>query len=303
MRLIQMPHHFRLRAAIQELRPYQWVKNILLFVPLVLAQEFTDIGKIVSATLAFIAFSVCASSVYLLNDLLDIEADRRHPDKRYRPFAAGTLPLAAGPPMVLGLLVLGFSLSIAALPWDFVGALLLYLILTSAYTFWLKRKVIVDVLMLASFYTIRIISGGSAVDVPVSEWLMAFSVFLFTSLGFIKRYTELTRLAEEGNHTAERRGYFVTDFSLIENMGLTSGYLAILVLSLYFNSTDVKQLYTNVWPLWLVCLLILYWISRVWLLAKRRHLAEDPIVFAFKDHISLLVGFFVGILMIVATCI
>ena len=249
------------------------------------------------------AFSVCASSVYLLNDLLDIEADRLHPGKRHRPFAAGALPLAVGPPMVLGLLILGFALSIAALPWGFVSALLLYLIMTSAYTFWLKRKVIVDVLMLASFYTIRILSGAAAVDVPVSEWLMAFSVFLFTSLGFIKRYAELTRLAEEGNHTAEGRGYLVTDFSLIENMGLTSGYLAILVLSLYFNSSDVKQLYTHIWPLWLVCLSLLYWLSRIWLLAKRNQLSEDPIVFAFKDRVSILVGAIVAILMLIAICL
>jgi 4-hydroxybenzoate polyprenyltransferase/phosphoglycolate phosphatase-like HAD superfamily hydrolase len=279
----------KLKALVKALRPHQWAKNVLLFAPLVLAHTLA-VGPIVTALLAFIAFSLCASSVYVLNDLLDIESDRKHPTKRNRPFASGRLSVPNGPVLAGSLLVAGVGLAVAALPWEFVGALGLYLVLTSLYSFWLKRKLIVDVLLLAGLYTLRIIAGGLATGTAVSEWLMAFSVFLFTSLAFAKRHAELTRLAQEGGDKTAGRGYQVQDTNIIASLGPTSGYLAVLVFALYINNGAARGLYAHPWALWLVCPLLLYWVTRVWFIANRGRLSEDPVVFAMKDGISRWVG-------------
>ena len=279
----------KLRAVVKALRPHQWAKNVLLFAPLVLAHTLA-VGPIVTALLAFIAFSLCASSVYVVNDLLDIESDRKHPTKRNRPFASGRLSVPHGPALAGSLLLAGVGLAVAALPWEFVGALGLYLVLTSLYSFWLKRKLIVDVLLLAGLYTLRIIAGGLATGTAVSEWLMAFSVFLFTSLAFAKRHAELTRLAQDGGSKTAGRGYQVQDTNIIASLGPTSGYLAVLVFALYINNGAARGLYAHPWALWLVCPLLLYWVTRVWFVANRGRLSEDPVVFAMKDGISRWVG-------------
>lgn len=288
-------------ALLQELRVRQWVKNTLLLVPLLLAHEVAQLDKLLSGLVAFLAFSFCASAVYVVNDLHDLEADRHHPQKRYRPFAAGTLPLSAGPPLALGLVLIGFSLTVIFLSWQFFAVLVLYLILTTAYSYWLKRIALVDMLLLAGLYTLRLVAGGLATTVPVSEWLMSFSVFFFVSIAAAKRYAELSRLNTEGKESAEGRGYMVDDLSFVETSGLTSGYLAVLVFALYLNSEVTKQLYPRHWMLWMLCPLLYYWVGRVWLLAKRRQLAEDPVVFATTDPVSLVVGVLTVLLVVLAT--
>jgi 4-hydroxybenzoate polyprenyltransferase len=292
------------RAALRAMRPQQWVKNLLVFVPLLLAHQIKDLERFWLGCLAFIAFSACASAVYVVNDLLDIEADRNHPHKKRRPFAAGDLPIQWGPILVVLLLAVAFGIAVA-ISGQFTGLLLLYMVMTTLYSVWLKTKVMADVLVLAGLYTLRIIAGGAAVDVPVSEWLMAFSMFLFTSLAFAKRYSELQRLAQEGGMEAKGRGYLVGDLGLVENLGPTSGYMAVVVLALYIKSGSehMQHLYANVKYLWLICPLLLYWISRLWLLAKRGLLPEDPVVFALKDWVSLAVGAFAGLRVVAATLI
>lgn len=280
----------RWRAVVRALRPQQWVKNVLIFVPLVLAHQIANLPLLLAAALAFIAFSTCASAVYVLNDLLDVHADRKHPVKRMRPFAAGALPLSWGPALVGVPMLFGLLVAVLGLPLQFLAVLIVYLCVTTLYSFWLKKKVLVDVLTLAGLYTIRLFAGAVACGVILTEWLMAFSLFLFTSLAFVKRYAELTRLSSDGKSSPSRRGYRTSDLSLIESMGVTCGYLSVLVLALYIHHPEVTRLYSRPWALWLICPVMLYWISRIWIQAKRQNLSEDPIVFAIKDRISLLAG-------------
>ncbi len=288
-----------LKAAFKAMRPHQYVKNVLLWVPLMLAHAYSDSSKVFAALVAFAAFSLTASAVYLFNDMLDVEADRVHPKKRSRPFASGSLPLLYGPPMVAGLITLAITLSVLFLPSEYLAVLLLYLAVNSAYSVSLKSKMLIDVMILASLYTLRIFAGGVATGLQVSEWLLAFSIFFFTSLAFAKRYVELDRVAVEGKTEAKGRGYRVEDLELIISVGPTSGYLAVLVFALYINN-GLPGFYVNKWLLWLTCPLLLYWISRLWFLAKRRELDHDPVVFAVTDKASLAVGASVGLLLLLA---
>jgi 4-hydroxybenzoate polyprenyltransferase/phosphoserine phosphatase len=289
----------KLRAIVKAMRVHQWVKNVLLLVPLLLARKFGDLGVLVEAAAAFFAFSLCASSVYVVNDLLDIEADRHHPRKRKRPFAAGTLPLMFGPPLLAALLLVAFTVSALMLPPLFMGMLVLYLVVNGLYSAVLKSKALVDVMVLAGLYTLRIYAGGVATELSVSEWLLAFSIFMFTSLAFAKRYVEMARLSREGETAAKGRGYQVGDLSLIESIGPTSGYLAVLVFALYIHE-GAPEVYANKSLLWLTCPLMLYWITRLWFLAKRAELHEDPVVFAVTDKLSLVIGACVGSLVLLA---
>jgi len=275
--------------ALRAMRPHQWTKNVLVFAPLLLSHNFSA-TNVIASLFAFVALSLCASATYVLNDLLDLKADRLHPVKRNRPLASGDLRAIYGVWMGFGLLVAGISLSVWAMPWIFTGALALYMTITTMYSVRIKRSVALDIMVLACLYTLRILMGGCATGIPVSQWLLTFSMFLFTSLAFVKRYAELTRLADEKESRTVGRGYRVDDISVIESLGPASGYLAVLVFALYINSESVKQLYANLWPLWGVCPLLLYWITRIWLLAKRRELAEDPIVFALTDGVSRIVA-------------
>jgi len=249
--------------------------------------------------MAFFAFSLCASSVYFLNELLDLNDDRRHATKRNRPFAAGTLPLTVG---LIGTPIL---LAMAAaicwfLPWEFTLVLGIYYFMTVAYSFKLKRVVMVDVITLAALYTIRIVAGAAALAVSLSFWLLSFSVFVFLSLAIIKRYTELMKLREKSVKKILGRGYQVEDLELLSSLGGSSGYLSVLVLALYINSTDIKGLYAHPQIMWPACLVMLYWISRVWILAHRGNMDDDPIVFALKDRISLVCGGLIGLFMMLA---
>lgn len=276
----------RWKAALHAIRPHQWVKNVLIFVPLVAGHQLGNAAAVIGALVAFVAFSLCASAVYVLNDVLDVEADRGHPVKRGRPFASGALPIAWSVPLIVGLLGVAAVLCAAFLPWTFAAVLGVYLVITTLYSLWFKRKLLVDVFVLAGLYTIRILAGGVASGIEVSEWLVAFSMFLFTSLAFAKRYAELLGLEPQSPGRIERRGYIASDLSLIESIGCASGYMAVLILALYIHSPEVKVLYSHPRILWLICPVIMYWISRIWFQAKRRVLKSDPVVFAVTDRQS-----------------
>lgn len=290
----------RVAAICRLIRPQQWIKNLLVFVPLLLAHDFSSIDKWLSAIIGFFSFSFCASGVYVINDLFDIESDRHHPQKTRRPFAAAELAVAWGPPIALVCLAIAFLSAGTLLPAGFFAVLCVYVALTTIYSAWLKRIAIADVLLLSSLYAIRIIGGSEASGTPISEWLMGFSLFFFLSLAFAKRYAELRRLEQEDSCDVKGRGYRVGDWSLIESIGPTSGYLAVLVFALYIHSEEMNQLYANGWALWLVCPLLLYWITRIWLKANRQELTEDPILFAVRDRISWLVGVLVLLLALIS---
>lgn len=275
---------------LKALRPHQWFKNVLVVVPLVLAHAAENPTKLFATLLAIAAFCGCASAVYVCNDLLDLEADRHHPRKRHRPFASGALSIPAGVGLLAMLLIAAFSLAVLTFRWPFVGMLGLYFLMSSSYSFYFKRKLLVDVVILAGLYTLRIIAGAVAADVPMTFWLLAFSMFLFLSLAFAKRYSELIIAREREEQGLRGRGYLIDDLRIIESVGPTSGYLAVLVLCLYLDSTLVKTLYRYPWVLWLICPLILYWITRIWFFARRRYLHDDPLVFALTDRISWVIG-------------
>ncbi len=289
----------RLRALARAARLQQWVKNALVFAPLILAHQVLDPLAVARTGAAFLAFSLCASGVYLLNDLLDLEADRAHPVKRTRPFAAGTLPVTAGLAAIPPLLAAGLAVALA-LPPAFLAALGAYLILTTAYSLRLRAVVVADVVLLAVLYTLRVVAGGLAAGVPISPWLTALSIFLFQSLALLKRFAELNVLAARGGETGTGRGYVAGDRELLSSAGPASGYVAVLVLALYINSQDVVRLYQHPKILWAVCPLLLYWITRLWFRAHRRQIVDDPIVAALRDPASYAVGAAITLTMLAA---
>lgn len=284
-------------AIARALRPHQWVKNLLVFVPLLAAHRFMDEFSVWSALLAFIVFGLTASSVYLLNDLVDIADDRHHHRKRYRPFAAGNLSLITGWATWPCLLFLAFLLAGLLLPLAFTAVLGAYFALTLAYSLRLKQVAMLDVLTLASLYTIRIIAGAAAISVPLSFWLLTFSLFIFLSLAFIKRFSELKHARKDGHQGNIRgRGYRHEDLELVSSMGASAGYLSVLILALYIQDTHTSELYAAPQMIWLACPILLYWISRAWLIAHRGQMHDDPIVFAIKDRVSWAVGAgFIGV--------
>lgn len=271
------------------LRLHQWLKNLLLFVPVLAAHRLADINVWPILFLAFIAFSLCASAVYIANDLLDLESDRLHPRKRNRPFASGSIPVAVGAvaaPVLLAISgMLAWRVGGAFLPW-----LAFYFLLTCAYSWGLKRYVLVDCLVLAMLYTLRIIAGAAAVGMDLSFWLLAFSVFLFLSLAFVKRYAELQAQLLSGVEKAHGRGYYVSDAPLVQTLGVVSGYASVLVLALYLNSEAVLKLYRTPEAVWGAVLVMLFWVSWIWLQAHRGRMHDDPLVFAVGDGASLLAG-------------
>jgi 4-hydroxybenzoate polyprenyltransferase len=290
-----------LAAAFEALRPYQWVKNLLLFLPLVMAHQWGNVEKIRDVLTAFVAFSLAASSAYVLNDLHDVRADRQHPLKRLRPFASGRLSARAGVFLAVVCLVAAFAVAAPLLPVKFTAMLGLYVALTLAYSFYFKQKLLVDVFVLAGLYTHRVLAGGAAVGVVVSPWLLAFCIFFFLSLAFAKRYTELRRVQGSAGTQVAGRAYQLEDLEVIGTVGPTSGYMAVLVLALYINTSTAVTLYRRPFLLWATCPLILYWLTRVWFLARRQSLTEDPLLFSLKDRISLLVAGGVALLIVLAT--
>lgn len=293
----------RVRPALRALRAHQWIKNLLVFVPVLMAHRVADTPAMTAAACAFVAWCLAASGVYLVNDLFDLEADRRHPYKRRRPLASGSLDKRTAAALVPLLLLPGLALAFLLLPTLFGLALLLYLLMTTAYSLFLKRLPIVDVMVLAGLYTLRVLSGGIATDVAVSPWLLAFSMFLFLSLAFVKRYTELRASATDEAHGAtSRRGYTREDMELLKSFGTASGYLSVLVLALYINqSREVTLLYRSPSALWLIGPCLLYWVTRVWLLAARGRMHEDPVVFTVKDPVSYALGLVIAALIVAAS--
>jgi len=279
------PRPSPLPPALRVLRLHQWSKNTLVFLAPIGAHRLGDGAVLRAAGLSFLAFGLVASALYVFNDLADRQADRAHPVKRHRPFAAGQLPPAAGPALAALLLASG-----AAVAWSLPGAfqlvLLAYAATTTAYTLWLKRLLVADVLVLAGLYTLRLYGGALATGLPVSEWLASFSMFLFLSLALLKRGAELVG----AGGALAGRSYRAEDRAPIFAMGAASSYAAVLVLSLYLSSPEVRRLYVTPAWLWGLCPLVLYWASRLWLLAGRGQVLEDPVVFALKDRPSWITG-------------
>ena len=275
----------RLRAWLKALRLHQWLKNLLVFVPLFAAHRFFETEAVLVSIQGFIAFGLCASGVYVLNDLLDLTPDRQHPRKRERPFAAGRLPLLHGLAAAPLLTVAGLAIAWLCSP-AFALVLLGYYALTLSYSLKLKRIVMIDVVLLAALYTARIVGGAAAIEVDLSFWLLAFSIFIFLSLALLKRYTELHSALALGKTTASGRGYGVDDLPLLQSLGASAGYMAVLVMALYINSPESVALYSHPKAIWLVCPILLYWISRIWVVAHRGDMHDDPIVFAATDRVS-----------------
>jgi len=276
------------RRIARAIRLHQWLKNLLLFVPLLLSHSWGRFDLGFTVLLAFIAFCCTASAIYVINDFVDLEADRQHPQKRQRPFAAGSLPLYWGVILVPLLLMLAFGLAFY-ISGIFALILLSYIILTLAYSYILKPIALLDVLALTSLYTLRIIAGALAVNLSLSYWLLAFSMFIFLSLALSKRYSELHNLKQLGSGKRWARGYHVEDLPIIILFGISSGYLAVLVTVLYINDLQASNLYSHPVWLWPVSMTVLYWISRIWLLAHRGELHEDPVLFAIHDRVSYVV--------------
>ena len=274
----------RLISSLRALRIYQWCKNVLVFVPLLLGHA-VDLIHIVPAAIAFSAFSLCASAFYVVNDLLDLEADRGHPRKRLRPFASGALSIVDGFRLLAFLIPTIVVLNV----WLPAGArwlLAAYAAINLLYSAQLKRMLFLDVLVLAWMYALRVLFGAAASAITVSIWTLAFSIFLFLGLALVKRLTELRRVTAPSRQPAARRAYLPEDVSTIESFASASLYLSVLVMALYINSADVLKLYHRPEALWFVCLLLIYWVSRMLMLANRGQLTDDPIVFAFRDRPS-----------------
>jgi 4-hydroxybenzoate polyprenyltransferase/phosphoserine phosphatase len=277
--------HASLRDYLSALRPEHWLKNLLVFVPIFTAHLFLIPVLLARTCIAFMAFCCCASAGYLINDLLDLQADRRHPQKRQRPFASGRLPLGYALVMAPLLVALGCILAAMLSPLS-LAILLSYLALTLAYSIELKRIALLDILALASLYTLRIVAGSAAIAIWPSVWLLGFSMFLFTSLAFVKRYAELVIMRGIEGEQATARGYQLSDAELLASKGTASGYAAVLVLALYIASGAARTLYSRHELIWLVCPLLLYWLGYLWLIAHRGKMYHDPLVFALRDQTS-----------------
>lgn len=287
---------------VKVFRLHQWVKNLLLFAPLLAAHQFSNTAAVSLLAWAFLSFGLCASSVYITNDLLDLEGDRRHPRKKLRPFAAGRVAVWKG--IVLAPLLAIASIGIATrVGMGFLAWLLVYLASTCAYSLWLKRLVLIDCITLAGLYTLRIMAGAVAVNVALSFWLLAFSIFIFLSLAFVKRYAELKLYESESKGRAHGRNYYTTDLPLVQTLGITAGYGSVLLLALYLHSESVRQYYSTPEFLWAIVPIMLFWVSWIWMKAHRGQMHDDPIVFASRDFTSRMVGVLLILVFIAASLI
>lgn len=279
----------KLVVFLKAIRVNQWIKNMLIFIPVFTAHKLADARLLIASVYAFLALSLFASSAYLLNDLWDIEDDRHHLQKKRRPLAAGDLSLLTGMVMI-PLFLLGGVVMALLVPGPLLWILGVYYVTTVLYSLYLKRVVLVDVMVLALLYTLRIIAGGIATGLALSQWLLAFSIFIFVSLAFVKRFAELYALRKNAKEIVRGRGYRPGDLEQLANLGSASGYLSVLILALYINGPEAHILYKSPKILWGICLLLLYWISRVWLLAHRGQVQDDPLLFAMKDSVTYLIG-------------
>lgn len=282
------------RALIKELRVHQWAKNALVVLPVVLRPGMPTLHVVTSAVIAAFTFSMCASAGYVLNDLLDLPADRAHATKRTRPFASGALPVQYGPPLFFGLLAVGFVLALATLPLAFSFMLAVYFVGTVSYSLYFKRRLLLDVMVLAGLYTHRILAGGIATSIAISAWLLGFSMFLFLSLAFGKRYVELQQLASD--EKIKNRDYYRVDLEMVGSMGTASGYIAALVFSLYVENGAHRGAYREQNILWLAVPVLLYWISRIWIITGRGQMQDDPVKYALKDRVSFICALAIGLI-------
>lgn len=266
------------------MRPHQWFKNVLVFLPMLVAHEL-NWHTLLPSFVAFIAFCLVASSVYVMNDLLDLAADRAHPRKRFRPFASGRVPITHGSWMALGLLVLGLMVA-APLGWTSVFVMVVYYAVSTAYSLFLKRRIVIDICILAGLYTLRIVAGGVATGIELSVWLLAFSIFFFFSLAAVKRQAELVDNAERGQINPAGRGYQISDLPIVSTIALGAGYVSVLVMALYVNSPAVQHLYPRPYAFWGICCVLLYWVTYVVMVTHRGGMHDDPVVFAAKDRNS-----------------
>jgi 4-hydroxybenzoate polyprenyltransferase len=285
----------------KQLRLHQWSKNVLVFIPVLMSHQFLDGQQMLNALLAFVCFGLVASSIYLMNDIMDLHQDRRHPTKSRRPFASGAIPVSHG--LMLFPLLVGTALFIASqLPPMFGVTMAIYFTLNLAYTFYLKRKLLVDVLALSGAYTLRILAGNAAGPIEISNWLLAFSMFLFLSLALVKRYVELDTV--DADRPDEKRvmgrGYRKADLDMLSQLGVASGFAAVIVLALFVEGAGKSGLYSHRELIWLVCPIVLYIIGRIWVLAKRRELPDDPIFFIITDWRSHLMGAIVALIFFMA---
>ncbi|HEY5370535.1 MAG TPA: UbiA family prenyltransferase [Hanamia sp.] len=281
---------------LKAIRPYQWVKNLLVFVPLITAHKFHSTHLILQTFYAFIAFSFVASSGYIINDLLDLNSDRSHPRKRFRPLASGQLSILSG--IIFSLVLLSGGLYIATrLSFLFFIILFSYFIVSLSYSLFFKKAVLFDVFILALLYSIRVFAGGEVIGVELSFWLIAFSTLIFLSLAFVKRYSELMRLDNNSGLISRGREYFLEDLHLLQVMGIVSGFCSVIVFSLYIDSPEVAFLYSHPKALWSISLLFLFWINRIWLITIRGKMTDDPIIFAAKDITSYCIFFLVGLIL------
>lgn len=295
-----------LKTYMKAMRVHQWAKNLLLFVPLVVSHKLSNLPLFVDAIIAFVAFGLCASATYLFNDILDLEADRKHHSKCHRAVASGAVSIVRGVIVFFGLMALGLGLAVS-LNGYFVAALAIYLVITILYSFKLKKLHTVDVVVLASLFTIRVVAGAAAILVSVSFWLLSFSMFMFLSLAIVKRVSELIRSAEVQDETQKQgskisgRGYYASDIVILQSLGCSAGFMAVLVMAFYINSRDVITLYRHPEVLWLICPIIGYWVMRVWVMTARGEMNEDPISFAISDQNSWYSGLVIVALLVFAT--
>lgn len=288
-----------LRTLRKMLRVHQWLKNSLVAVPVVLAHEYFNVSMLFECVLAFVSFSAAASAIYILNDFFDLGLDRRHPTKRHRPFASGLLSIPFGFAAIGVLLAVSFAAALF-LPLEFAGVLALYLAATTAYSLSVKRMLLLDVLMLAGLYTVRLLAGAAATGVDVSFWLLAFSIFFFLSLALVKRFTELRACALAAGERIAGRGYRAEDQDIVAQAGMASAFSSALVLALYIDSDAVRELYPHPWMVWPLAPIVLYLTMRVWILARRDEMHDDPVVFILRDWRSQLAALFGAALMVVA---
>jgi 4-hydroxybenzoate polyprenyltransferase len=291
---LRAPRTTALLAALESLRPYQWLKNVLVFVPLAAAHRLAELDRLGAAGRTFVAFCLCASAIYLLNDIMDADADRRHPHKRLRPIASGRLghrpALALAGLVLLSAASIAFPLGVAV-----AGTLALYVVLMIAYSVRLKAVVLLDTFVLAGGYALRVIAGGLAVHILPSARFLAFCAFLFVSLALVKRYAELTLLSTRDGPATHARAYAFADRELIMALGVASGALSVLVLALFLIEGHAELHYSRSQLIWGTCVLLLYWISHVWLAAHRGRMTDDPLVFALKDRVSITLIALMGI--------
>lgn len=288
-----------MKTVFKMLRVHQWLKNVLIVAPMALNHEYLVPAMLLSCAIAFVSFSSAASAIYIVNDFFDLTLDRRHRTKRNRPLASGAISLQTGALAAVGLLAISV-LTALALPIEFLGVLALYLVMTTAYSLSLKRMLLVDVLTLAGLYTVRILAGAAATGVEVSFWLLAFSIFFFLSLSLVKRFVELDGTQTPVGAKLAGRGYRPEDLDIVAQAGVASAFSAALVIALYLNSPDVLEMYAHPWLVWPLGPIILYLTLRIWVLARRKEMHDDPVVFLIGDWRSLAVVAFGAALVFLA---